>query len=279
MLPDARLLYIVRDPIDRIAAHWVHNYSKGRHQGELARTILNPKTSYVARSLYAMQLERFLAVYPREQILVLEQEDLRLEREETLREVFEFAGADPAFTDRRFASERHKTQRKTRLTPLGSRIESRRADAGPDALSTRIWSVARGYWPMGRRIERPQIREAHSRRGRRAPARGRRAPARADRARLRALVDLGAVSEERHRGEGAVLGVRVLRYSGVQGIALAGASVLHLVIVFVVAHFLGPSQLGRFAILYFGANLLAQLLTILVKPGTIRRTFARERRG
>ena len=44
---------------------------------------------------------------------------------------------------------------------------------------------------------------------------------------------------------------------------------------FVVAHYLGPSELGRFAILYFGAGLLAQLLTIAVKPGTIRRTFAR----
>jgi O-antigen/teichoic acid export membrane protein len=80
--------------------------------------------------------------------------------------------------------------------------------------------------------------------------------------------------EKQHRGEGAVLGVRVLRYSGVQGVALAGSSLLHLVTLFVVAHFLGPSELGRFAVLYFGANLLAQVLTIMVKPGTIRRTFA-----
>lgn len=80
--------------------------------------------------------------------------------------------------------------------------------------------------------------------------------------------------DEPHRGEGAVLGVRVLRYSGVQGVALIGASVLHLITIFVVAHFLGPSDLGRFAVLYFGANLLAQVLTIAVKPGTIRRTFA-----
>ena len=80
--------------------------------------------------------------------------------------------------------------------------------------------------------------------------------------------------EEQHRGEGAVLGVRVLRYSGVQGVSLLGASVLHLVTIFVVAGFLGPAELGRFAVLYFGANLLAQLLTIAVKPGTIRRTFA-----
>src|SRR5687767_12965591 len=28
VIPSARLLYMVRDPIDRIAAHWVHNYSK-----------------------------------------------------------------------------------------------------------------------------------------------------------------------------------------------------------------------------------------------------------
>ena len=71
-----------------------------------------------------------------------------------------------------------------------------------------------------------------------------------------------------------MLGVRVLRYSGVQGVALAGASLLHLVTLFAVAHYLGAAELGRFAVLYFGANLLAFLLTIAVKPGTIRRTFA-----
>lgn len=78
---------------------------------------------------------------------------------------------------------------------------------------------------------------------------------------------------EQHRGEGAVLGVRLLRYSGVQGVAMVGASVLQLVTIFVVAAFLGPAELGQFAVLYFGANLLAQILTIAVKPGTIRRTF------
>lgn len=77
----------------------------------------------------------------------------------------------------------------------------------------------------------------------------------------------------RHRGEGAVLGVRVLRNSGVQGTAMAGAALLHLVSLFVVAHYLGAAELGRFALLYFGASALAQLLSIAVKPGTLRRTF------
>ena len=160
VVPGARLVYIVRDPIERIAAHWVHNYSKGRHQGELTATILKPKTSYIDRSRYAMQLERFLAVYPREQILVLENEDLRSRRAETLRRVFEFAGADPDFTDRRFSSERHRTDRKTRLTALGERIETRRGRGDRSGLSEKVWAVARGYWPLGLRIERPRIREA-----------------------------------------------------------------------------------------------------------------------
>jgi Sulfotransferase domain len=160
VVPDARLIYLVRDPIDRIAAHWVHNYSKGRHHGELTETIMKPRTSYVDRSLYAMQLERFLEHFPRERVLVLEQNDLRSRRAETLRRVFEFAGADPAFVDRRFGSEPHKTGRKTRLTGLGERIEERRARRPRGEFSTKAWAVARGYWPLGRRIERPPIREA-----------------------------------------------------------------------------------------------------------------------
>lgn len=160
VVPDARLVFIVRDPVDRIAAHWVHNYSKGRHTGELERTIMNPKASYISRSRYAMQLELFLAHYPREQILVLEQADLRSHREPTLRALFEFAGADPAFTDRRFSAERHKTNRKTRPTKLGARLDARRERASRHVVSPEIWAAARSYWPLGRRIERPRIREA-----------------------------------------------------------------------------------------------------------------------
>lgn len=70
-----------------------------------------------------------------------------------------------------------------------------------------------------------------------------------------------------------MLGVRVLRYSGVQAVALAGASFVQLATLFVIAHYLGAADLGEFAILYFGATLLVQILTIAVKPGTIRRTF------
>ena len=77
VVPDAKLIYMVRDPLERIAAHWVHNYAKRREKGTLAETLTHPNTSYVTRSMYAMQLERFLAHYSKENVLVFQQSELR----------------------------------------------------------------------------------------------------------------------------------------------------------------------------------------------------------
>jgi O-antigen/teichoic acid export membrane protein len=74
-------------------------------------------------------------------------------------------------------------------------------------------------------------------------------------------------------GSGAVLGVRVLRNSSVQAISLVVGNVMQLVSVMVVAAFLGPSEMGRFALLTFLAGLVTQIASLLVKPGTVRRTF------
>ena len=74
VVPDVRLVYIVRDPIERITAHFVHNFAKRREKGDLRETLLHPNTSYVTRSKYFMQLQRYLALLrASEQILVLDQ--------------------------------------------------------------------------------------------------------------------------------------------------------------------------------------------------------------
>ena len=39
VIPDAKLIYVVRDPLERIAAHWVHNYAKRREKGDLRATL------------------------------------------------------------------------------------------------------------------------------------------------------------------------------------------------------------------------------------------------
>jgi hypothetical protein len=160
VLPDARLIYVVRDPLDRIAAHWVHNYAKRREKGDLAKTLSHPNTSYLVRSQYAMQLGQFLRHYPREQILVLQQEQLRSDRAGTLRRVFEFIGVDADFTHPHFERERHQTSRKTRASRLAVRMERLSKGRGGRVLPKNVWLALDEKLPLRRPIERPDVRAA-----------------------------------------------------------------------------------------------------------------------
>ncbi|CAN5561579.1 hypothetical protein BH10ACT11_BH10ACT11_18080 [soil metagenome] len=93
---------------------------------------------------------------------------------------------------------------------------------------------------------------------------------RAERERKRAEV---TEMHEHPGGAGAILGVRLLRFAGVQGMSLLFSNGMQLVQVVVVARLLGPAELGRYALLLFLAGLTTQITSLFVKPGTIRRTF------
>ena len=160
VLPDAKLIYMIRDPLERIAAHWVHNYAKRREKGTLAETLVHPNTSYVNRSKYAMQLERFLAHYPKEQILVFQQSELRHKRMETLRTVFEFIGVDPEFNHPRFEQERHQTSGKTRATRLAVRLEKMGRGKRGRMFPSNFWLVLDDRLPLRRAIKRPDVKAA-----------------------------------------------------------------------------------------------------------------------
>jgi hypothetical protein len=155
-VPDARLVYLVRDPIERIAAHWVHNYAKRREKGGLRETLLHPNTSYISRSRYFMQLQRYLAHFDSDRILVIENGDLRDHRAETLRRVFEFAGVDPSFTHPRFEQVRHSTSRKKRATRLGMRVQRLSRSRFGRRVPRRAWLALDVALPLSRPISKPE---------------------------------------------------------------------------------------------------------------------------
>jgi hypothetical protein len=159
-VPDAKLIFLVRDPLERIAAHWVHNYAKRREKGDLRDTLLHPNTTYVLRSQYHLQLSQFLKHYPESQVLVLEQEDLRFRRLETLREVFRFLEVDPSFEHPRFRRERHRSSRKRRATWLGMRIQRLRRTRAGSRVPRVLWNLLDVGLPLGKPIPRPQVGEA-----------------------------------------------------------------------------------------------------------------------
>lgn len=110
--PDARLIYMVRDPIKRILSHWVHATGAGYETRDLVSTLSQPDSAYVHRSMYWMQLQPYLELFPREQIAIISQEELQRERDDTMRKAFAFAGVDETFKSEQFDREWEKSSAK-----------------------------------------------------------------------------------------------------------------------------------------------------------------------
>jgi len=110
--PDAKVIYMVRDPIKRILSHWVHATGAGYETRDLESTLAAPDVAYLHRSMYWMQLQPYLELFPREQIAVFSQEELQREREETMRKAFAFAGVDETFKSEQFDREWEKSSAK-----------------------------------------------------------------------------------------------------------------------------------------------------------------------
>lgn len=115
LIPEAKLIYIVRDPIERLRSHYCHTRL---HTGERRpfEQALEQNPLLLGATSYHSNLKRFLHVYPREQILILCTENLKSTRESVLRDIFLFLGVDPGFTSLRFKITSHATRFK-RVSP------------------------------------------------------------------------------------------------------------------------------------------------------------------
>jgi hypothetical protein len=84
--PDARLLVMLRDPVERFTSGLTHSLERGRPLDE------GTVNEALARGLYHAQLTGLLRHFPRPQVLVLQYERCAREPTEMLRRTFEFLG-------------------------------------------------------------------------------------------------------------------------------------------------------------------------------------------
>jgi hypothetical protein len=69
VVPEARLVYVVRDPIARMQAIYMHQVSAGRERRRAEVALLDDR--YLGPSLYGFQLAAFLDHFDRSQVLVI----------------------------------------------------------------------------------------------------------------------------------------------------------------------------------------------------------------
>jgi hypothetical protein len=96
-VPEARIVYMVRDPVERLVAQYVEFFAMGLEDATLERALADydkPSNVYAMSSRYAYQLDLYREHFPDSQLLVVDQRDLLRSRRETMREIFRFLGVD-----------------------------------------------------------------------------------------------------------------------------------------------------------------------------------------
>ncbi len=110
-VPKTKLIVLLRNPVDRAISHyhhWVRQFGETRTLAEAIESEIKrldrasaddliagkywKHEGYLSRSLYVYDLQRWLQVFPREQLLVLNSETFYEQPEHCLNRVFEFLG-------------------------------------------------------------------------------------------------------------------------------------------------------------------------------------------
>lgn len=137
---ETRLIYIVRDPVDRIESHIAHNIAQGRTGHDIAwGDPMLRRAIHV--SCYARQLERYARAMPGKEILVLDFDELRRDPLAVTARCVAFLDLDPAFAftpiapanvrrtdnagDRFRLSEEMRAQLRAELAPDAQRFARR----------------------------------------------------------------------------------------------------------------------------------------------------------
>jgi Sulfotransferase family len=76
MIPGARLIYVLRHPVDRIRSHYRHEVQRHREFRPLLDVLREPGNAYVGHSAYHSCFAPYIERFPRDQLLVVRFEDL-----------------------------------------------------------------------------------------------------------------------------------------------------------------------------------------------------------
>ena len=97
-LPDVRIVYLLREPVDRMRSMYVHQVAAGREQRPI-EIALRDDPHYLHSSRYAWQLEHYLRVVPTNRIHIATFEGLRDDRAAVMRAMHHFLGVRPTAID------------------------------------------------------------------------------------------------------------------------------------------------------------------------------------
>jgi hypothetical protein len=147
LLPDVRLLYVVRHPLQRIRSHFVHQFGRGHEHRPINRAVREDHR-YLDTTRYAMQLDRYLEWYPADQIMVVTADLLDHDRSTTFARVATFCGVDPEIEAAALEARSHGSSSKQVPVGVTARLRTipairKAAEALPAPIRSRLGAATR----------------------------------------------------------------------------------------------------------------------------------------
>lgn len=130
LLPDAKLIALLRDPVDRAYSHYWHIVRKGVAMFDFETTLERCPGRILNRSLYRESIERYLRHFPKDQLKVVLFERFIEQQGTVLDEICEFLDLDTSRDLHRTDSHQNegKTPRYPSFTLQMNRLFRRRMD-------------------------------------------------------------------------------------------------------------------------------------------------------
>lgn len=122
-LPDVKLIYLIRDPIDRFLSHYLHRVSRGSESREINDIIDNYQDDFLlTQGKYFLQLEQYLKHFPIDRIYLLSIENLKNDPEGTVKSIYKFLDIDTSISGLQSYSHHNANIKITRKNLLGKSI-------------------------------------------------------------------------------------------------------------------------------------------------------------
>lgn len=124
VIPDAKFLYLVRDPIERIVSQYCHYQALRGESRSLEQAVFeNDKDAgYLIRSRYYSQIERYLKYFDLDQFLIVSSRDLNQSTKETVSGVCKFLGVTDEFDSDAFSVRLNQSRQKRKTTKFGREL-------------------------------------------------------------------------------------------------------------------------------------------------------------
>jgi hypothetical protein len=110
LLPEAKLLVMLRDPVARAHSHYWHNVSRGRAIHTFEEALHQSSASYLTRGFYQEQLARWMGSCGPERLKVVFFEDFRDDPQAVLNGVLDFLGLERLVDVSEVSSHRNATR-------------------------------------------------------------------------------------------------------------------------------------------------------------------------